>query len=803
MGAEKIISAGVFTRENDQSFIAQGVAELGAVVIGPTQMGPAFVPTRISSYSEFVAKFGAGTTDTYVPNLVKDYLSNASSIIVTRVLGSGGWSFTASRKIAAIVTGSTILAVFHPSKNASTLGLELSTFTSSQNNPSGSITGSFVLRLSGSGFSSATSVSASLLASSPNFITKTLGKNEHNSLATGSYVLTTAYPLLLFKELANSSSMTSSVISLATSSAAFDFTSSFAEGYDAARTPWINDGATTNARNLFRFVHLSHGYATNQDVYVSVTGLTEPADVDGLEQFSTFNVLIREVGDSDKQPSIIEQYNNVNLDPNSPNFIAKMIGDRYFEYNTSLAKVVTKGNYPNNSKYLRIEMSDNFSTDLIVSSLSVKASPRGFKKYDQTIIGFTGLNLPAVIYKVTQSIDSAYNSRAYLGFDMALQDNMQYLNPIPTILGVSSGSTNSDFTVNSLFGHASSTWTGSLSASIDVAGTSGPLPTQVQFNVGMQGGTDGISPAVIRNMGNDISTTNAFGYNLSSATSAGAVSFNKAIDILSNQDEYDFNILVIPGVLKSLHSSVTGYATSMVENRGDALYIMDLTNSDATVASAVAQTAGLNSNYTCTYYPWLKINDSSTGRPTFVPPSVVVVGAFASSDNSSAPWFAVAGLNRGGLGQVIEAKNKLSQAERDTLYTNRVNPIATFPGTGVSIYGQKTLQVKSTAFDRINVRRLLIELKKFIASTSRFLVFEQNTLVTRNRFLNIVNPYLETIVQRQGLYAFRVLMDETNNTADVIDRNQLVGQIYLQPTKTAEYIILDFNVLPSGAVFPS
>jgi hypothetical protein len=587
-----------------------------------------------------------------------------------------------------------------------------------------------------------------------------------------------------------------------TSSVAFDFTSSYAEGYDSAKTPWITDGATVNPKNLFRLVHLSHGTATNQDLYVSITGLLEPADINGVEQFSTFNVLVRDFGDSDKQPSVIEQFNNVNLDPNSPNFIAKVIGDRYFEYNSSLLKVVTKGNYPNVSKYLRVEMSDNFNPELTVSSLSPKASPRGFKTLNQTIIGFTGFNLPGVVYKVTQSIDGAYSSRAYLGFDFSLQDNLQYLNPVPTISGVTSASISPDFSLNNYFGNPSATWTGSLSASVDVSGVAGPLSTQLQFNVPLQGGTDGISPAVIRQMGNNIASSNVFGYDLSSSTAAGAIAYNKAIDLLSNSEEYDFNLLVIPGVLSSLHSAVTSYATSMIENRGDALYIMDLTNTDATVTAAANATAGLTSNYVATYYPWVKINDASTGRPTFVPPSTVVAGAFALNDKIAAPWFAAAGLNRGALGQVIEAKNKLSQPERDVLSANRVNAIATFPGTGVAIYGQKTLQVKSTAFDRIGVRRLLIDIKKFVASTSRYLVFEQNTLVTRNRFLNIVNPYLDTVVSRQGLYAYRVQMDDNNNSADVIDQNKLVGQIWLQPTKTAEYIIIDFNVLPTGATFP-
>jgi phage tail sheath protein FI len=185
------------------------------------------------------------------------------------------------------------------------------------------------------------------------------------------------------------------------------------------------------------------------------------------------------------------------------------------------------------------------------------------------------------------------------------------------------------------------------------------------------------------------------------------------------------------------------------------------------------------------------------------PPSTVIGGVLAFNDQVGAEWFAPAGLNRGGVPSVIRAERRLSQTDRDTLYTGNVNPLATFPGTGVCVWGQKTLQRKPTSLDRVNVRRLLIALKDFIGGVARNLVFEQNTTVTRNRFLSQVNPYLESVVQRQGLYAYKVVMDDTNNTPDVIDRNQLVGQIYIQPTKTAEFIILNFNLTPTGAEFPA
>jgi phage tail sheath protein FI len=181
----------------------------------------------------------------------------------------------------------------------------------------------------------------------------------------------------------------------------------------------------------------------------------------------------------------------------------------------------------------------------------------------------------------------------------------------------------------------------------------------------------------------------------------------------------------------------------------------------------------------------------------------MIPGVYAFNDNIAEPWFAPAGVNRGVMSTVIRAERNLTQGNRDLLYENNVNSIATFPNAGVVVFGQKTLQKKRSALDRVNVRRLLIELKNFISQVADTLVFEQNTVTTRSNFLSQVNPYLSSIQQRQGLTAFRVIMDESNNTPTTIDNNQLIGQIYLQPTKTVEFIVLDFNVLPTGATFPA
>ena len=292
------------------------------------------------------------------------------------------------------------------------------------------------------------------------------------------------------------------------------------------------------------------------------------------------------------------------------------------------------------------------------------------------------------------------------------------------------------------------------------------------------------------------------GFDLSNAEKGGSKAYKRAINAVSNPDEYDINLMVTPGPNHRLHSVVTTHAKNLCEDRGDALYLMDAVGYDTTTISTVTNTVKpLDSNYVATYWPWVKILDTDKNKPVWVPPSAVMAGVISKNDQVAFEWFAPAGLNRGILTEAIDVPTRLTHAERDDLYEGRVNPIATFK-EGICIWGQKTLQARPSALDRINVRRLLIAAKKFIASATKYLVFENNTSATRNRFLNIANPYFESVQQRQGLYAYKVIMDGSNNTADVIDRNQMIGEIFLQPAKSAEFIILDFNILPTGAVFP-
>ena len=283
-------------------------------------------------------------------------------------------------------------------------------------------------------------------------------------------------------------------------------------------------------------------------------------------------------------------------------------------------------------------------------------------------------------------------------------------------------------------------------------------------------------------------------------------SYTNMIALLANQDDYRYNVLLTPGLFASEANLGASQVTSIIsntQNRGDSIYVSDLVPFSSSINEATTAANAKNTSYAASYWPWVQTIDPDSAQLVWVPASTMIGGVYAYNDSVSEPWFAPAGINRGGLGSVVRAEKKLSQANRDTLYTNKVNPIATFPGTGTVVYGQKTLQTQASALDRVNVRRLLIALKGYISQVAQNLVFEQNTIATRNSFLSQVNPYLETVQQRQGLYAFKVIMDDSNNTPDVIDRNQLVGQIYLQPTRTAEFIYLDFNVLPTGVTFPA
>lgn len=821
--AERIVSPGVFTNEKDQSFLPIGISQIGAAIIGPTTKGPAQLPTQITSFSEFEEMFGSHTEDSYIPFTVEQYLKNAGVVTVTRLLYEGGYELSNGALAVIAESGSTkiITHLLHPAITALPSGSaeDGDYFEDSVINDLGS--GSFAIKISGSagkdinvpGYTAYTTtdfISSSINPAQNNYIGKIFGTNPK----------TVDYPTYIQYE--NNSALSSfDRIGHVTMSLGILDDYKFKESYKECSTPFITSQKITGGASidLFKFHTLSHGTAENYDVKVGIRDIRLASEVADPNGYGTFTVEVRKVNnenlpnspfisdDTDKQPEVVESYVGCNLDPSSPNYIARRIGDNYREIDNDTGKIYDKGTYPNLSKYIRVEVTQAV-TEKVVDKSSI---PFGFRAPFSPIPSgslSTELYLDAISYQDSQTIGGSYSSRNYHGFDYTNVNNLNYLAPIPTA-GAVTGS-NQDFYLGSVnqstaanFPNAVSPYTSSLQASLEAGTFTDKVSINTRkFMTPMQGGFDGAKPNLAKYRGKNIVSSNTFGFDCSTATSTGTAAYRTAFAALSNTDFFDINMLVTPGILNRLHPIITEEARELVEDRQDTFYVMDSNAVEDSISTIINDVNSIDSNYTSTYYPWVRINNPANNRPEFVPPSVVVPGALSFSDAVAAPWYAPAGLNRGGLGVVTDTYDKLSQSDRDDLYLARINPIANFPNEGVCIWGQKTLQARPSALDRVNVRRLLITVKKFIASATRYLVFEQNTDATRNRFLAIANPYLESVKAQQGLYAFRVVMDETNNTPDLIDQNILYGQIFLQPTRTAEFIVLDFNIQATGASFP-
>ena len=793
--AERIVSPGVFTREKDLTFLPQGIGEIGAALIGPTDFGPAFVPTIIRNFGEFETTFGKETGDFYVPFTAKQYLRNAGTLTIVRVLGLGGYTNDSVSLVLSGSYGARVAAVLKPSRGATDAQIAGPGSASiDMGIPSSS---AFTLKLDTNNDGTKETFNLSFDTSSANYIAKVFSESPQDNTNA-------VYVYSNFQNIQNQAGANDFVAVQSSST-----TDGFSFDYKEAATPAIQSQLVNGSRtDLFRLKTLSHGSNVNSKYKIGISDVKRAADVAGSDYGSfALQVIVNNPGQND-DGTILENFSNLNFDETSDNYLLKVIGDRYITIDSN-GKLTTNGDYPNQSKYIRVTgpSTDDLSN---LPNVAKELVPMGFGKVSLphgnglagTPSGSTiSSAFPTASFKTSQvNARDSFDQNVYYGFDFANKDNQNYLSPLPTSAGVGNNVTMS---LENQLGHADASTLGSTYAdgSTLISLTNSALG-QRKFIVPFQDGFDGDNPATEHKTGTNIAGSNTQGFDLSSATATGSLAYKRAINSISNPDEYDINLLALPGVIHQLHSSVTNHAIDKIESRADAFFIMDGSQYGRTIQGAIDDVKTLDSNYVATYYPWVKILDEVKNKPTWVPPSVVLPGVYSNNDRIGQEWFAPAGLNRGGLTEVLEAQTRLTNLERDDLYENRINPIATFPGQGVVVFGQKTLQGKPSALDRVNVRRLLINLRKFIASSSRFLVFEQNTTALRNRFLGIVNPYLEEVQANSGLTAFRVVMDDSNNTPDVVDRNQLVGQIFIQPTRTAEFIVLDFVVQPTGAAFP-
>ena len=555
--------------------------------------------------------------------------------------------------------------------------------------------------------------------------------------------------------------------------------------------------------DLFQVITISDGEAANFQVKITIQNI----NLDTME----FDFLVRDFNDTDDNQVVLEKYSRCSMDPNSVGYIGRKIG-------------TSDGEYELRSKTIMLTMVDSHPTDAI---------PAGFKGFAcNRVSALTGTTYGSVLYK-TNYIDagdivkySADGTPVVESGDkvkkvtLGLSSQIGFDNDLLKYKGVEG----TDETYGFHLSTNASTITGAtptgymfMTTPYDLEGQTGnnnklTALAYRKFTFAVYGGHDGwdIYRQVRTNIDDYVfgKTRYVSGHTVNGGVFSSTVgnsdyyAYLQGINTFANPEAIDINIFATPGINFYEHSSLVNQAIDMVENeRADSLYIMNSPNITGTTAAAdvvgFLDDAAIDSNYSATYWPWIQVRDTDNSTQLYIPPTGEVVKNIALTDNVSYPWFAVAGYSRG-LVNAIKATKKLTLDERDELYKNRINPIATFSDTGTIIWGNKTLQVRESALDRINVRRLLLRARKLISAVSVRLLFEQNDDQVRNEFLRLVNPILDSIKKERGLYEFRVTV---SNDPEDIDANTLRGKIYIKPTRSLEFIDLEFIITPTGASF--
>ena len=544
--------------------------------------------------------------------------------------------------------------------------------------------------------------------------------------------------------------------------------------------------------DLFEVITISDGESANFQVKITIQNI----DLDTGD----FDLIVRDFNDTDDTLVVLEKFTRCNLNPDLPGYIAKKVG-------------TSDGEYELRSRYIMLSMAENHPTD---------AFPAGFKGFkNNSVFGSTG-KLGSVLYKTEY-----FSSGDVISYDVNGTPILSNGDKVRKVsLGLSSqvgfdrdllkykglGATTETFGFHLSTNASTITGTTYQCTPYNLEGADkGDLENINfrKFTFAVFGGFDGWD--IYRNV-----RTNGDGFIFGRPTYVNGHTTNSGVfsSVSGNSDYYsylagmntfanpeaiDINVFATPGINFFDHSSLVTQAIEMIENdRADSLYIINSPNK--TTAEEVIDdldSVALDSNYSATYWPWIQVRDGDNATQLFLPPTGEVLRNIALTDNVSFPWFAVAGYSRG-LVSAVKAYKKLTLDERDDLYKNRINPIATFSDTGTIIWGNKTLQVRESALDRINVRRLLLRARKLISAVAVRLLFEQNDEQVRNEFLRLVNPILESIKKERGLFDFRVTV---SNDPEDIDANTLRGKIFVKPTRSLEFIDVEFIITPSGASF--
>ena len=645
-----------------------------------------------------------------------------------------------------------------------------------------------------------------------NYITRVLGRNPQDG-KTALFV-EEIFENMFADYVTNDEVLGINITNLVEYNRAFD---DYKKEFQPAVTPWVvSELRGSNLMRLFRLWTISDGDAANKQFKISIRNIQPDA--------KEFDLIVRSYYDTDARPNVLEAYTRCSMNPASNNYIAKRIG-------------TLDGEFPSLSSYMLVEMESGSDTS--------DAFPAGFIGYpsrDYTENNNTTVQAPTIEYKKTYG--SFENKRKfYLGLSDTMgidQDFFDYKGmPDSPSLDVWTGMThgfhmdinasaatidNVFITINSTGGTYSPVYkfdTGCCLFQNDfqLQGTAYEKLYSRKFTFVPYGGFDGWDPYRTRRTNTDPylingtkgaagllngTFTNRTLSNGDPGITSDYYAYLEAIWTFKNPEATNINVFSTPGIDTFSNTNLVEDSIEMVEqDRADSLYIVTTPDTDAGGEVLLPEDVAdqlygqFDSNYTCTYWPWIQINDAENNVYIYVPPTRDVVRNIALTDNIAFPWFAVAGVQRGDV-DAIKARVKLTLGERDVLYENRINPIATFASEGIKIWGNKTLQVKESALDRINVRRLLLQARKLISAVAIRLLFEQNDDIVRNQFLSLVNPILDNIRSERGLTDFRVVLD---SSPESIDRNELLGRIFLKPTRALEFICVEFNIVPTGASF--
>jgi len=603
------------------------------------------------------------------------------------------------------------------------------------------------------------------------------------------------------------------------------------------------DGQYLSLQKLFAVHGLTEGSWVSKNLKVSIEDIKEP--VSEFIKYGTFTLSLRRMDDNDLTPQYVERFVGLSLDPTSDNYIAKKIGDKYTTWDSEKKEFVEYGNYDNKSKFIRIQMdaavdaaktdtdllpfgfySPQFYADQQLSGTSVTTTYLNTNLTANSVFTASfGVPVPNLLTSSLDSVAGSSFQSTYFGFKSTVDKTKKFEKDTTDLVGdlyhYENGGTYKLFSLDDISGSVSGStllrtkaveWKPNnrySNKSLTAQGSSSLLLQNFnRFTMPLIGGSDGFDITVANPFSQgklkDKDETSSYAYN----------SVKVAIESVADPEVVECNAMAVPGICEK---GLTGLLIDKCEVRGDALAVIDLEGdldpedlkakpSVSTVITNLKNRA-INSSYGCAYFPWVLVKDTINNNTVWMPPSVAALGTFSSSQKKTDLWFAPAGFNRGGLTDgaaglpVVQTSLRLSSKDRDDLYLANINPIATFPSEGIVILGQKTLQVTPSALDRINVRRLMIYLKKEISRMARTVLFDPNIQVTWKRFTNQAVPFLDSVKSRFGLSDFKVVLDETTTTPELVDRNIVYAKILLKPTRAIEFIALDFVILPTGAAF--